>query len=90
MRSSSIKTKTIKIEQNELPVFWLLESTVFKSVRKAVYSVQNKPLSEFKNWWVTTPLQGYIYTCISNLNTEKYKWEFGNKIMLSFQLLLWK
>ena len=31
--------------------FWLLESTVFKSVWKAVYSVQNKPLSELQNWW---------------------------------------
>ena len=33
--------------------FWLSESTVFKSVR-------NKPLPEFKNWCVTTLLQGYI------------------------------
>ena len=33
---------------------------MFKSVWKAVYSVRNKPVSEFKNWCMTTLLQGYI------------------------------
>ena len=33
---------------------------MFKSVQKAVYSVRNKPVCEFKNWCVTTLLQGYV------------------------------
>ena len=33
---------------------------MFKSVQKAVYSVRNKLVCEFKNWYVTALLQGYV------------------------------
>ena len=51
-RSIRVKTNTLKIEQNMKPgflLFWLSESTVFKSVQKAIYGVRNKPVREFKN-----------------------------------------
>ena len=43
-----------------LGFFRLSESTVFKNVQKAVYSIRNKPVCEFKNWCVTTLLQEYV------------------------------
>ena len=61
---------------------------MFKSVRKAVYRVQNKPLSEFKNWCVTTLLQGYIIPVYPIWIQRDISENFGHKIMLSFQLLL--
>ena len=52
------------MEQNKLPGFFdslgVSEFTVFKSVQKAVYSVRNKPVYEFKNWCVITFLHGYV------------------------------
>ena len=33
---------------------------MFQSVQKAINSVRNKPVCEFKNWCVTTLLQGYV------------------------------
>ena len=33
---------------------------MFKSIQRAVYSVRNKPVCEFKNWCVTTLLKGYV------------------------------
>ena len=57
---AALKLKPPRKSRISYQFFWLSESTVFKSVRKAVYSVWNKPLSEFKNWCVTTLFQGYI------------------------------
>ena len=46
---------------------------MFKSVQKAVYSVRNKPVCEFKNWCMTILLQGYVIHCISNSVKKKPK-----------------
>ena len=71
------KSKIIKIEQNKLPGFFdplgVSEFTVFRSVQKAVYSVRNKPVCEFKHWCVTTFLQGYDIYSIHCLQQPELK-----------------
>ena len=46
---------------------------MFKSVQKAVYSVRNKPVCEFKNWCVTTLLQGYVIYPIQSKKPEQVR-----------------
>ena len=62
------------MEQNKLPGFFyslgLSEFTVFKRVQKAVYSVRNKPVYEFKNWCGLLLYKDTSYTQFTVFNSR--------------------